>query len=123
MVKAFWKTCVAGLILIVPAWATLLILSTLFTALDSVVGRYLVYPLPGLGLLVLGFIIIVVGVVGDIIVARGLFERLKRKIERIPVIQGIYLTLKGMTILIKFRSRLGRAGSSHFHFRVMDVGL
>ena len=53
MVKAFWKTCVAGLILIVPAWATLLILSTLFTTLDSVVGRYLVYPVPGLGLVFL----------------------------------------------------------------------
>ena len=116
MVKAFWKTCVAGLILILPAWATLLILSTLFTALDSVVGRYLVYPFPGLGLLLLVLLLILVGVIGYHMISRGLFERVERRIEQIPLVQSIYLTLKGMTDLVNFRSRFGQSRVVAFPF-------
>jgi uncharacterized membrane protein len=116
MLKAFWKTCVAGLIVLVPAWATLLILSTLFTALDGVVGRYLVYPFPGLGLLLLVVLVILVGVIGDQMIGRGLFERLERRIEQIPLVQSIYLTLKGMTDLVNFRSRFGHSTVVAFPF-------
>lgn len=116
MLKTFWKTCVAGLILIVPAWATLLILSTLFTALDSVVGRYLINPLPGLGLLLLMLLLILTGVIGDHMMGRGLFERLERRIEQIPLVQSIYLTLKGMTDLVNFRSRFGHSTVVAFPF-------
>lgn len=116
MLKTFWKTCVAGLILIVPAWATLLILSTLFTTLDSVVGRYLVYPLPGLGLLFLVLVLILVGVIGDHMIGRGLFDRLEQRIEQIPLVQSIYLTLKGMTDLLNFRSRFGQSKVVAFPF-------
>ena len=116
MFKAFWKTCVTGLILIVPAWATLLILSTLFTTLDGVVGRYLVYPIPGLGLLLLVLLLILVGVIGDHMIGRGLFERLERRIEQIPLVQSIYLTLKGMTDLVNFRSRFGQSTVVAFPF-------
>lgn len=116
MLKAFWKTCVAGLIVLVPAWATLLILSTLFTALDGVVGRYLVYPFPGLGLLLLVVLVILVGVIGDHMIGRGLFNRLERRIEQIPLVQSIYLTLKGMTDLVNFRSRFGHSTVVAFPF-------
>lgn len=116
MVKAFWKTCVAGLILLVPAWATLLILSTLFTTLDSIVGRYLVDPLPGLGLVFLVLLLILAGVIGDQMVGRGLFERMERRIEQVPLVQSIYLTLKGMTDLINFRSRFGQSRVVAFPF-------
>lgn len=116
MVKAFWKTCVAGLILLVPAWATLLILSTLFTTLDSIVGRYLVDPLPGLGLVFLVLLLILAGVIGDQMVGRGLFERMERRIEQIPLVQSIYLTLKGMTDLVNFRSRFGQSRVVAFPF-------
>ena len=116
MVKAFWKTCVAGLILIVPAWATLLILSTLFTTFDNVVGRYLVDPVPGLGLLFLVLLIILVGLIGDHMIGRGLFERLEQRIEQIPLVQSIYLTLKGMTDLVNYRSRFGQSRVVAFPF-------
>jgi uncharacterized membrane protein len=116
MLKAFWKTCVAGLILIVPAWATLLILSTLFTTLDRLVGRYLVYPIPGLGLVFLVLLLILVGMIGDQMIGRGFFERLERRIEQIPLVQSIYLTLKGMTDLVNFRSRFGQSKVVAFPF-------
>ena len=116
MVKAFWKTCVAGLIVLVPAWATVLILSALFNTLDNVVGRYLVYPFPGLGLLLLVLLLILAGVIGDHMIARGLFARLERRIEQIPLVQSIYLTLKGMTDLVNFRSRFGQSRVVAFPF-------
>jgi uncharacterized membrane protein len=116
MLTFFWKTCVTGLILLVPAWATLLILSTLFTALDRIVGRYLVNPLPGLGLVFLVLLLILVGMIGDHMIGRGLFERLERRIEQIPLVQSIYLTLKGMTDLVNFRSRFGHSRVVAFPF-------
>jgi uncharacterized membrane protein len=116
MVKAFWKTCMTGLIVLVPAWATFLILSTLFTTLDGVVGRYMSDPIPGLGLLLLIILLVVAGLVGDHVIGQGLLARLERRIEQIPLVQSIYLTLKGMTDILNFRSRFGRSKVVAFPF-------
>jgi uncharacterized membrane protein len=116
MVKAFWKTCMTGLIVLVPAWATFLILSTLFTTLDGVVGRYMSDPIPGLGLLLLIMLLVVAGLVGDHVIGQGLLARLERRIEQIPLVQSIYLTLKGMTDILNFRSRFGRSKVVAFPF-------
>lgn len=116
MIKAFSKTCMAGLIVLVPAWATFLILSTLFTTLDGLVGRYMLDPLPGLGLLLLVTLLIAAGLIGDHVIGQGLFERLERRIEQIPLVQSIYLTLKGMTDVLNFRSRFGRSKVVAFPF-------
>ncbi|HWF62546.1 MAG TPA: DUF502 domain-containing protein [Nitrospira sp.] len=116
MIKAFWKTCITGLIVLVPAWATFLILSTLFTALDGVVGRYMSDPIPGLGLLLLVILFIVAGLIGDHVIGQGLLVRLERRIEQIPLVQSIYLTLKGMTDILNFRSRFGRSKVVAFPF-------
>ena len=116
MIKAFWKTCMAGLIVLVPAWATFLILSTLFTTLDGVVGRYMSDPIPGLGLLLLVILLIVVGLIGDHMIGQGLLVRLEHRIEQIPLVQSVYLTLKGMTDILNFRSRFGRSKVVAFPF-------
>lgn len=116
MIKAFWKTCMAGLIVLVPAWATFLILSTLFTALDGVVGRYMSDPIPGLGLLLLVMLLIIVGIIGDHVIGQGLLVKLEYRIEHIPLVQTIYLTLKGMTDILNFRSRFGRSKVVAFPF-------
>ena len=116
MLKAFWKTCMAGLIVLVPAWATFLILTTLFTTLDGLVGRYMSDPLPGLGLLLLAILLIVAGLIGDHVIGRGLLARLEQRIEQIPLVQSIYLTLKGMTDVLNFRSRFGRSKVVAFPF-------
>lgn len=116
MIKAFWKTCMTGLIVLVPAWATFLILSTLFTTLDGLVGRYMLNPLPGLGLLLLITLLVLAGFIADHVIGQGLFERLEQRIERIPLVQSIYLTLKGMTDVLNFRSRFGRSKVVAFPF-------
>ena len=116
MIKAFWKTCMAGLIVLVPAWATFLILSTLFTTLDRMVGRYMPDPVPGIGLLLLVTLLIAAGLIGDHVIAQGVLARLERRIEQIPVVQSVYLTLKGMTDILNFRSRFGRSKVVAFPF-------
>ena len=116
MIKAFWKTCMAGLIVLVPAWATFLILSTLFITLDGVVGRYMSDPIPGLGVVLLVTLLIVVGLIGDHVIGQGLLVRLEHRIEQIPLVQSIYLTLKGMTDILNFRSRFGRSKVVVFPF-------
>lgn len=105
-----------GLIVLVPAWATFLILSTLFTTLDGVVGRYMSNPIPGLGLLLLITLLIVAGLIGEHVIGQGLLARLEQRIEQIPLVQSIYLTLKGMTDILNFRSRFGRSKVVAFPF-------
>lgn len=116
MITTFWKTCVAGLIVLVPAWATFLILSTLFTTLDDLVGRYMYYRIPGLGLLLLALVLILAGIFFDHVVGQNILARIERRIERIPLVQSVYLTLKGMTDILNFRSRFGRSKVVAFPF-------
>jgi uncharacterized membrane protein len=116
MITTFWKTCVAGLIILVPAWATFLILSTLFTTLDDLVGRYMYYRIPGLGLLLLALVLILAGIFFDHVVGQNILARIERRIERIPLVQSVYLTLKGMTDILNFRSRFGRSKVVAFPF-------
>ncbi len=116
MAKAFWRTCITGLIVLVPAWATFLILSTLFTTLDNLVGRYMANPLPGLGLLLLVLLLILAGMIADHAIGEGIMRRLEARLEQIPLVQSIYLTLKGMTDILNFRSRFGTSKVVAFPF-------
>ncbi len=116
MFTAFWKTCVAGLIVIVPACATFLILSTLFTTLDGLVGRYMYYSVPGLGFLLLVLLIILAGICLDHVAGQDILARIERRLEKIPLVQSIYLTLKGMTDVLNFRSRFGQSKVVAFPF-------
>jgi len=106
----------AGLVVLVPAWATYLILSTLFTTLDDLVGRYMYYRIPGLGLLLLILVLILAGIFFDHVVGQNILARIERRIERIPLVQSVYLTLKGMTDILNFRSRFGRSKVVAFPF-------
>jgi uncharacterized membrane protein len=116
MIKAFWKTCVTGLIVLVPAWTTFLILTTLFRTLDGLVGRYMSDPIPGMGLLLLIILFIIAGVIAHHVIGQVLFQRLEQRIEQIPLVQSIYLTLKGMTDVLNFRSRFGHSKVVAFPF-------
>ncbi len=116
MVKAFWRLFIAGLFVLVPAWATFLILSTLFKTLDNLVGQHMPYPIPGSGLLLLMLLFIVVGIIANHVIGQHLMTRLERRLEQIPLVQSIYLTLKGMTDVLNFRSRFGRSTVVVFPF-------
>lgn len=116
MIKAFWKFCIAGLFVLVPAWATFLILSTLFSVLDNLVGQYISRPIPGLGLLLLLLLFVAAGIIATHLVGRHLMAQLEHRLEQIPLVQSVYLTLKGMTDVLNFRSRFGRSTVVAFPF-------
>jgi len=120
MTKALWRLILAGLLVLVPAWATFLILSTLFRTLDTLitnlVGDRVPTHIPGLGLLLLLFLVLAVGVLATHFVGQRLVVQLERRLEQIPFVRSIYLTLKGMTDLLQFRSRFGRSTVVAFSF-------
>ncbi|MBM4126836.1 MAG: DUF502 domain-containing protein [Nitrospira sp.] len=116
MTTMLWKTFLAGIAILVPTWATVLILWTLFTALDNVVGSHMSDPIPGIGFLLLLGLLIISGIVTDHVIGHRLMRRLEERLERIPLVQSIYLTLKGMTDVLNFRSRFGKSTVVAFPF-------
>lgn len=116
MTTMLWKYFLAGIAILIPTWATVLILWTLFTALDNVVGRHMSDPIPGIGFVLLLCLVIISGIVTDHVIGKRLIRRLEERLEQIPLVQSIYLTLKGMTDLLNFRSRFGKSTVVAFPF-------
>jgi len=116
MTTTLSKWFIAGLAILIPTWATVLILWTLFTTLDHVVGNHISDPVPGIGLFLLICLLILSGIVTDHVIGERLMRRLEERLERIPLIQSIYLTLKGMTDVLNFRSRFGKSTVVAFPF-------
>lgn len=118
--RSFWGVILAGLLVLVPAWATFLILSALFHTLDGLIGDFvrerISTHLPGVGLLLLLVLVLLVGMIATHLIGQHLVAQFERRVERIPIIRSIYLTLKGMTDLLQFRSRFGRSTVVAFPF-------
>ena len=120
MSKTLWKYSLAGLLVLVPAWATFLILSTLFSALNE-----LIHDLPwnigagqrpGISLVLLLFLVVMVGAIATHVIGQRVITRTEGWIEHVPLVRSVYGTLKGMTDLLNFRSRFGRSTVVAFPF-------
>lgn len=120
MSSVIWRIFGAGLFLIVPTWATFLILSALFNALDALledlIGGRLPLHIPGLGLLLLLVLVLSVGGLVTHVIGDRLFVRLERHVEQLPLVRTIYLTIKGITDLLNFKSRFGQSTVVAFPF-------
>jgi uncharacterized membrane protein len=120
MSKKLWKYCLAGLLTLVPAWATFLILSTLFHALNELIndvtGNIGAQERPGLSLVLFLFLVITVGAIATHVIGRRVIAQTELWIEQVPLVRSIYLTLKGLTDLLNFRSRFGRSAVVAFPF-------
>ncbi|HKC94127.1 MAG TPA: DUF502 domain-containing protein [Nitrospira sp.] len=120
MSKTLWRAFLGGLLLLVPAWATFLILSTLFQTLDQLLadvsGSNTALNIPGLGLLVLALLVLLTGIIATQMVGHQIIALGERRIEMIPLVRSIYVTIKGMTDLFNFRSRFGRSTVVAFPF-------
>lgn len=120
MSRTLWRSFFGGLLLLVPAWATFLILSTLFRTLDQLLvglsGSNATLNVPGLGLLVLVLLVLLTGIIATQVVGRRIIIQTERRIEMIPLVRSIYVTIKGMTDLFNFRSRFGRSTVVAFPF-------
>ena len=110
-----------GLLILVPAWGTVLILGTLFSTLDhlleDVFGEFAVTEIPGIGLITLIALILLAGVLATHL---GIGQRLLQEAEnwllRVPFVRSVYLTIKSMTDLFQFRSRFTRSTVVVFPF-------
>ena len=120
MLNTLWKYTLAGLLILVPAWATFLIISRLFYALNELIHdlpwNVEARQRPGLILALFLFLVVIVGAIATHVVGRRIITRTERWIEHIPLVRSVYLTLKGMTDLLNFRSRFGRSTVVAFPF-------
>jgi uncharacterized membrane protein len=120
MSKSLWKYFMAGLLTLVPAWATFLILSTLFHALNDLInevtGNIGIQQNTGLSFALFLLLVLMVGAIATHIIGRRVINRTEQWIEQIPLVRSVYLTLKGMTDLLNFRSRFGRSAVVAFPF-------
>jgi len=120
MSNTVWKYSLAGLLVLVPAWATFLILSTLFHALNELIHdlpwNIGARQRPGLILVLFLFLVVIVGAIATHVVGRRIITLTERWIGHIPLVRSVYITLKGMTDLLNFRSRFGRSTVVAFPF-------
>ncbi len=120
MSKTLWQYSLAGLLALVPAWGTFLILSTLFYALNELIHdlpwNIGARQRPGLSLVLFLFLVVIIGAIATHVVGRRMIIQTERWIEHIPLVRSVYVTLKGMTDLLNFRSRFGRSTVVAFPF-------
>lgn len=100
-----------GLLVITPIWGTILILKTLFVTVDSILGTALAdlvlpdYYFPGLGIMALVLLILLAGVLATNFIGRRVVNRWEEFLDRVPIVRGIYATLKSMMDILSFKQR------------------
>jgi uncharacterized membrane protein len=109
-----------GLLVLVPTWATFLILSALLSAVNRAISELLaqvgVTPTPYIGVLLFVLLLLTAGAFATHLLGSRIIAGIERWITQIPLVRSIYLTIKGMTDLFQFRSRFGRSTVIAFPF-------
>jgi len=93
MSKTLWKYSLAGLLVLVPAWATFLILSTLFSALNEIIHD-LPWNIgagqrPGLSLVLLLFLVVTIGAIATHVIGQRVITRTEGWIEQVPLVRSV----------------------------------
>lgn len=100
-----------GLLVITPIWGTVLVLKTLFVTVDSILGNMLAevvtedYYVPGLGILTLLALIFISGMMATNIIGGQIVKKWENVLDRVPIVRGIYATLKSMMDILSFKQR------------------
>ncbi len=106
-IKRYFLT---GLLVVTPIWGTVLILKTLFVTVDGILGDVLAemvpgYYVPGLGILTLILLIFSVGLFAANFIGRQIVKVWEDLLQRLPIVRGIYSTLKSMMDILSFSDR------------------
>ncbi len=96
----FRRYFVTGLATLFPLTVTLWLLLKIFTFADGLLGQYLGFRFPGLGLLITVLIILGVGVLSVHFFGRVLFRTVEIWVSRLPLIRKIYPTVKQFAELL-----------------------
>jgi uncharacterized membrane protein len=91
-------------------------LATLDGLIGSLLGRAALSEVPGLDLATFVVLIFTGGILATHFLGQRALRWTDRRLERIPLVGSIYLTLKGVTDLFKFRERFGRSAVVIFPF-------
>ncbi len=100
-----------GLLVITPIWGTVLILKTLFLTVDGILGGVLAkfvipeYYVPGIGILTLIALIFTTGLLATNIIGGQVVKLWEDWLHRVPVVRGIYATLKAMMDILSFKEK------------------
>jgi uncharacterized membrane protein len=118
--RSFSRYFLTGLLVLLPTWATFLILSALLTAVNraiaDILGQVGVMATPVIGILLFLLLVMAAGAFGTHLLGSRIIAAIEEWITQIPLVRSIYLTLKGMTDLFQFRSRFGRSTVIAFPF-------
>jgi uncharacterized membrane protein len=103
-----------GLLVVTPIWGTILILKTLFVTVDGILGDVLAklapdHYVPGLGIVALILLIFMVGLFAANFIGRQIVKHWEDWLHRLPLVRGIYSTIKSMMDILSFSDR----GSYH----------
>lgn len=108
MLKASLKRYfLTGLLVITPIWGTVLILKTLFVAVDGILGDLVADLLPGryvpgLGIVALMILVLGTGLFTANFMGRQIVKWWEGWLNRVPLVRGIYSTLKSMMDILSF---------------------
>ena len=92
--QAFRRYFVTGLATLFPVAVTLWLVLTIFKFADGLMGQYLGSRIPGLGLVLTVFVILLVGVFSIHFFGRVLFRTIEGALTRIPIVRKIYPPVK-----------------------------
>ena len=94
----FKRKFLAGLIVLIPAVITFLVIAWFFRFVDSFLEPFyyklLGYHMPGIGFASAVVIIFLVGIISTNVFGRKIIESLERILLKIPVLKGIYTSVK-----------------------------
>jgi uncharacterized membrane protein len=118
--KTVSRYFLTGLLVLVPTWATFLILSALLSAVNHAIADMLghvgLIATPLIGGLLFVLLVLAAGAFGTHLLGSRILAAIERWITQIPLVRSIYLTIKGMTDLFQFRARFGRSTVIAFPF-------
>jgi uncharacterized membrane protein len=101
---------ITGLLVVVPIWGTILVLKTLFVTLDGLLGdipeKYVTQRyVPGLGILLIVVMIFLAGLLATNIMGRRIVKLWEDLLQRVPLVRGIYATIKSMMDVLSFQDK------------------
>ena len=98
-----------GLLVVTPIWGTFLILQTLLAFLDGILGDFFSgltgWYFPGMGIVMLAGVVLLAGVLTTNMVGQQLHQRWEAWVKSVPVVHGIYSTLKSITDIISIQQK------------------
>ena len=91
---------IAGLLVVTPLWGTYLVLKTLITALEGILGdvlrERLVFYIPGIGIIVLMTLVLLFGILATNFLGRKLVNIWEGMLRRVPIVRTVFNLVKSI---------------------------